>query len=613
MALPHILQSTKDARSASDAANAQSATSCWSLAKSRLLTLPMLGLGLAGVLSGSMVIAQGAGGEDKSWTVESEPGIPVTNALVKEKCGTCHAPDAKGNMTRISWSRTTPEGWAQAIRRMTRQHGLYLTPEETREILKYLATWHGLAPEEAKPVMYVPERRLIDETNIPNESVRGACAACHSFGQPLSWRRTKVEWQLLKNMHSFQYSQADAQFRQLAAPADVPGGVPTGGKAPMQGLLGLEYVAKTAPLHTPEWAAWRARLRSPQLEGKWLVTAAIPGKGSYFGTMTVKKAAASDEFTTSVSLRSLTDGSALTRSGTGIVYAGYAWRGRSAGGAGADAAADSPARDVREALWFSPDQKSAEGRWYWGAYQEFGYDVKLTRAAGGPTIAGVAPVALKAGAKGATLRILGDSLPGNLAPSDIQLGAGVKVNSIASASPAELVVNVDVAPGAVAGPRDVSIGGAVLERAFPVYAKVDYLKVTPETAIARLGEGKRPKGYQQFEAIGFDNGPDGKPKTADDVKIGPVEVTWSMEEFRSVFYDDDTKYVGTLSPAALFTPALDGPNPARRFGRNNYGDVWVVATAKGEKDRFGKPLVAKSHMVVTIPAYMHWDQPEVSQ
>jgi len=29
-------------------------------------------------------------------------------------------------------------------------------------------------------------------------------------------------------------------------------------------------------------------------------------------------------------------------------------------------------------MWFSPDQKMAEGRWFWGTYQEFGFNVKLT-------------------------------------------------------------------------------------------------------------------------------------------------------------------------------------------------------------------------------------------
>ena len=77
-----------------------------------------------------------------------------------------------------------------------------------------------------------------------------------------------------------------------------------------------------------------------------------------------------------------------------------------------------------------------------------------------------------------------------------------------------------------------------------------------------------------------------------------------MEEFYSTYGDDDKEFVGSLSNTGLFTPASDGPNPQRKFSRNNYGDVWVVATAKNEKDKDGKPLIGKSYLVVTVPTYM---------
>ena len=52
--------------------------------------------------------------------VLSEPGIPVTDPLVVAKCSGCHSKDDKGNLTRISWERSSPEGWQQAIKRMVR-------------------------------------------------------------------------------------------------------------------------------------------------------------------------------------------------------------------------------------------------------------------------------------------------------------------------------------------------------------------------------------------------------------------------------------------------------------------------------------------------------------
>jgi hypothetical protein len=50
-----------------------------------------------------------------------------------------------------------------------------------------------------------------------------------------------------------------------------------------------------------------------------------------------------------------------------------------------------------------------------------------------------------------------------------------------------------------------------------------------------------------------------------------------------------------MSATGLLTPATTSPG-------NNF-DVWVVATAKDEKDQNGKPLVGKGYLVVTIPAY----------
>ncbi len=572
--------------------------------------VPITKFGLLALFSASVVFAQADGGPDGATMKESEPGIPVADPLVKEKCGSCHTADGKGNLSRISWVRTTPEGWAQAIKRMVRLNGLDITPEESRTIVKSLASSHGLAPEEAKTVMYLPEKRIIDETIIPNETMHGACASCHAYAQPMSWRRSKLEWQNLENLHVALYSQADAQYRRPAEDAEQPAGRDPKDKL-TRGEYALTYLPKVAGLHTPEWAAWSARQKTPRLAGEWLVVASVPGQGRFVGEYSVKPGKAADEFVTSTTLRPLAGGAAMTRTGTGIIYAGYSWRGSSKGATAAKP--DDMGSAARETMWFAPDQQSAMGRWFWGEYQEFGYDVKLVRATAAPAILAVTPGPVKAGTKGTQFHILGHNLPASLTPADIDLGMGVTATKILSASPTELVVTADVTPAATAGQRDVAIAGAVLEKAFPVYRNIDFIKATPETALARLGGIKFAKGYQQFEAIGYDNGLDGKPNTGDDVALGPIDATWSMQEFMSVYYDDDTKYVGALSPSAFFTPAEEGPNPARRFGRNNYGEVWAVATAKNAKDKFGKPLSARAYLVVTVPMYQRWDQPEVSR
>jgi quinohemoprotein amine dehydrogenase len=588
----------------------------------RRLTGALL-FGAATLFSASAVIGQAGVSTPASLpadeAIEKEDGIPVTDALTREKCGSCHTADDKGNLSRISWVRTTPEGWDSAIKRMVRLNGAALSPEEARHIVRYLADSHGLAPEEAKPVQYLVEKRLVDETNIPSESVRTSCAACHAFAQPLSWRRSSAEWKNLQEFHVALYSQADAQYRRPAT--DRPGAVfgttepivNKPGTIPITaGQVALDYLRKTAPLRTPEWSAWESRKQAPRLAGKWLASAWLPGKGLFYGSFTVAPGTSDSEFKTETSVRSLADGEVLNAPGGGLVYGGYAWRGRAvpAGTPDSPGAFNQP---LRSTMLFNPDRKSATGRWFWGDYQEFGYDVKLTRADGSPTIGAVWPAAIKGGTKAQTVHIYGDAFPAGLTAKDIDLGAGVTVTRLVSAAPGEVVVTVDAAADVKPSVHDVSVASAVLSGGLPVYQKIAYLKVTPETSVSRLGSGKRTPGYAQFEAWGFDAGADGKPNTADDVKVGTVAADFSVEEFQATYYDDDKDFVGKLSPAGFFTPASDGPNPERSGNRNNYGDIWVVATAKTEKDATGQPLTARSYLVVTIPAYKRWDNPAVSQ
>ncbi len=571
------------------------------------------------VAAGTSLTPNGGGRGGRGGT-PTEDGIPVTHALTIKVCGTCHPKDDKNNLSRISWIRTTPEGWEEAIKRMVRLNGMTVEAADAKAILKYLSSSHGLAPEEAKPVMYMAEHRIIDEA-VPNESIRTTCASCHALGRPFQWRRPKEEWSLLADLHSALYTTADMAFRRnpfgLPNPPPPPG-APAPNPANAVSLeASLDYLAKNYPLHTPEWATWRARMRAPRITGKWLVAARILGKGRYYGEMTIAQGAADDEFTTTVKLQPVNGGASITRTGKGLVYAGYSWRGSSNGPAlAANATPDDLASPMREAMWIAPDQTWAEGRWFWGEYQEFGIDVKLRRVSPEPMLLTLDRFSLKSGSTGEKVRLLGNNLPAQITPADLDFGNGITVKSIGTHNAGEVVAVVDVAADAVSGKRDVAFHNSVIEGALAVYDKVDYIKVLPEASMARLGgdsKSPHPRGYQQLEAVAFNRGEDGKLKTNDDVDLGPIEVTWSVEEFYSVFGDDDKEFVGTLNSAGLFTPNIDGPNPQRKFSRNNYGDVWAVATSKTEKDKDGKPLTGRSYLVVTVPTYIRWDQPEVGR
>ena len=211
--------------------------------------------------------------------------------------------------------------------------------------------------------------------------------------------------------------------------------------------------SKTAPLHTPEWAAWRARMRAPKLAGRWIVSAYIPGRGKFYGDMEVEASnGTDDEFTTRVKLTSVKDGTTISRTGHSLVYAGYAWRGRSKGTPAANAAPDDLGSEMREVMWISPDQSTAEGRWFWGEYQEFGFDVKLQRASADPTLIGAdRSLAEDRHRRQSRVGLIAESLPAQIAPADLDFGTGVTVKRIVSHTPTEIVAEVDVAADAVSG------------------------------------------------------------------------------------------------------------------------------------------------------------------
>ena len=500
-------------------------------------------------------------------TAQSEEGIPVTDPLVIAKCGSCHARDERGNMQRISWARTTPEAWQDELKRMILGYGVTVTPAEARSVVKYLANTHGLAPEEARPVLYDAERRIHEETNLPRGGLGNACTKCHTFAMALSWRRSAGDWTQFIASHAASY------------------------KVPKE--ASVQFLAKAAPLHTQEWDTWSARRSTLNLAGRWWVTASIAGHGKYYGEMQVDPAG-DDEFTTRIALTSVQDGSTIHRTGRSAVYGNYAWRGRSKDAGGASVAPDGLASEAREVLWIAPDQSTAEGRWFWGQYQEFGFDVKLRRVTADPTLVAADRASLKAGTQANRFRLIGYNFPAEVMPADLNFGPGVTARAIVSHTANEVIAEVDVAADASLGKHDIAFKGFAMPGALAIYDRVDYVKVTPESALATFGDAMHPPGYQQFDAIGYQRGADGKSRTGDDVELGPVDVTWSLE----VFYVADgisTDFVGKVSPTGLLTPA--SPSPGNNF------DVWVVATARNEKDQSSKPLVGKCYLVVTVPSY----------
>jgi len=545
-------------------------------------------IGLLALLSLLLLVrSEGAGSEGLGipFTGVADPGIPVTSEVVIRSCGSCHAMDDEGRMGRVSFIRKTPEGWQSSLRRMVALHGVQVNADDAREIVRYLATNHGLAPEELEPGRFEVERRLIDFTYQDRDTER-TCVACHSMGRVITERRTEEEWDLLIQTHRALYPLVDRQAFY------------SGGGTPVE--QALAHLSRTYPLDTPEWAAWAANLRPARVEGSWLLSGHEPGRGAFYGEMEIRPVPGrTDEFTTEASYTYADDGSRVIRTGMSLVYTGYQWRGRSNPG-GED--------ELREVMTVDRAWSEMTGRWFTGPHDEFGMDVRLRRVGQGPAPGGVYPSALRRGEGTREVRLHGANLPADLTADDVDLGPGVSIRAVSNATPEGATLEVEVAPDAPVGRRDAFVRGAPLTDAVFVHDRVDAIRVTPRAGLARIGGIVVPKQYQQFEAIAYLAGADGVPGTADDIELGPVQVDWHLEEYPSTYDDNDVDFVGEIDASGLFTPAVDGPNPERSGNRNNIGTVWVVATYRDPAAPPGsEPLTARSYLVVTAPLHIRWD------
>jgi quinohemoprotein amine dehydrogenase len=533
------------------------------------------------------LLAADVAAQQRAATPGPRTGHVITSDVVVRSCSGCHTRDEQGRLSRISYLRKTPEGWQTSIRRMVSLHGAKLEPEAAREVVRYLANQQGLAPEELAPARFEAERRTIDYVYSDSAAER-VCNACHSMGRVITERRTKDEWQLLIATHRALYPLSDFQrFRSNTPPHPVE-------KA-------INHLADAFPLETPAWTAWSANMRPPRLEGSWIVSGKHLARGALYGRVTIRAVAGrDDEFETEATYVFPEDGSTVRRTGRAIVYTGHQWRGRSASANDTD--------ERREVMSIERGWSEMTGRWFGGAYDEDGIDVTLRRATTAPVITGVHPRGLRAGSKGIEVRVYGANLPASLSAANVDFGPGVRVTGVTRTSDDVASIRVDVAADAPAGARDLFFAGVTRTNAVAVFDRIHAVRVLPRAGMARVGGAVMPKQLQQFEAVAYHNGPDRRPNTADDLDLGRVPVTWSLEEYPVTQDDDDLRFVGAIDGKGLFTPALDGPNPQRSGNRNNVGDVWVVATYSPPDAAPGaQPLRGRAHLLVTVPNFLRWD------
>ncbi|MBK8098597.1 MAG: hypothetical protein IPK26_15915 [Planctomycetes bacterium] len=549
-------------------------------------------------------------------------GIAVSDPLVHTHCARCHELNADQMMTRISYLRMSPEGWQETLKRMIRLHGMQVSPSDAKALVRSLANSHGLTRTEAERGLYESERRVHWSEESADADFKRACAQCHTLGRVLGQQRDDEEWQLLRATHVAMFplsrgqmgggpQQEDEGFGRFGGRGNrgarsgppVPGGNsgvglpaapganqtdtanagarggrgnqgggqggPGGGQQQGVGDRVLAALAKNQPLFTPEWEHWTVNRREVPLGGTWTVSGHEIGRGDVHGTAVITRTDV-DEYEVRWHLE-FADGTVIDRSGRGFLYAGYSWRGRSTdpGDKGAT---------WREVLLLDENWQHFRGRCFTGNHDEIGVDLQLRRHHGRPSVHHVGNRAVIVPFLGHTLDLFGESFPDAVRTEDLVAGAGVTITQVERLSATRLRVRVDVAPGTELGERVVAWAGEPGSATIYLYDAVDYVRITPRQGLARVGGARHPRQIERFEALAVHRGKDKKAYTDDDIDLYTVRPKFGLAEFAVRENDDDLQYVGAIDPVSgVFTPNIDGPNPARKWQANNVGDVFVTA------------------------------------
>ena len=228
--------------------------------------------------------------------------------------------------------------------------------------------------------------------------------------------------------------------------------------------------------------------------------------------------------------------------------------------------------------------------------------MRAVRDSGQALVLAVQPPYLQAGSEG-VLRIVGLNLDGA-----VNLGPGLEVVETLAGEGADTLVKVVASADAATGRRAIQMGAATLPDAITVFSTIDRLAVEPAFAIGRVGGdgGSEPVEQAIFDAVAYSAGPDAEIGTGDDLRIGPVPASWSVEPWNEqAVIDQDLRFAGQMDKdSGVFTPAGAGPNPERKYQTNNAGNLKVVATVQqGEKT-----LRGDGHLIVTV---QRWNNPPI--
>lgn len=463
-------------------------------------------------------------------------------AQIEAACGACHSEVEGGGLSRISGQRKSPEGWMMTINRMNLIHAAGIAPETRNALVAYLSETQGLAPSETTAYRYALEKNP-STIEAFEEPLKSMCARCHTGARAMLQARTPEEWTTVIDFHVGQFPTVE--YQALGRDRDWYR-IAREEIAPM--------LAESHPLETAAWTAWSGAEHAP-VAGDWVVLTELPGKGQAYGRLTI--AGEGSPYAVTGTFR-LADGTELPAQGRMNLYTGYEWRANLTVG-------DTPMRQV---IALSEDGQSLAGRQFVHAHDSLGAAITGARADGPAVVLGAVPEA--ASGLSAPVQIVGVGLGALTA-------AGGGLDGLAANDFGATATITAEAPGLVrveAGDSGASVG---------LYDTIDSLTVEPAFTIARVGgEGAPPITPAGFRAVAWWAGADGENGTEDDVRIGQIPATWSVENLHEVAAKmEDTRWSGVMGADGIFTPAVAGPNPERPFTTNNAGELTVTAEAEG--------------------------------
>ncbi|MBW1649616.1 MAG: quinohemoprotein amine dehydrogenase subunit alpha [Deltaproteobacteria bacterium] len=515
----------------------------------------------------------------------AETLIPKSS-IIRQQCGACHKASANGTIEVIEETRKTPEEWKVVITRMMRLNSAPVTESGFYPLVKELSKYLCLSPAEMAKISYINSDENSQYREIPlnqeEKRIYTACVRCHTYGKIASHRMTLSQWKENRNLHLGYYPTTVPQMREMDWPKESD--------------QLTEPLSKLFPFNSEEWKTWLKNRKEQDLTGEWKITGYQPGIGYYEGMYTFKpnSAKGEDEYLIAKQVK-YENGITLKIEGEAVLYGEYHIR---------YSLAPSAFTGRIEGVFDLNDRNNEfKGKW-WTVIQDtnsYG-DEKFVKITDKLNVIAHYPQALKNSADLIqNLTLIGSGFPKNIKAGDITFSdANVKIKKLARIDDTKLVCELRLNNKTATGKRilTLKVKDAQYNEGITVFNKIDGIEIFPAIGRARVSSGAAyPPHGVQFVARAINFGKDGKPNTADDLILEPVDVKWSLEEVVTRENDDDLKYLKAPITNGLYTPVTTyGPIEERTQRREGVGLIGVSALYEKFK--------AKARLAVTVPDFI---------